>query len=118
MDTEYYSQYPPGMKMTDGVPEDVRTYSFQWGTTMIHSYDLKALYFSKAKDLQYSLGDGSSQFSLEPVRPSEPSDSPFLWSHLLLSLGHVLPWQWMRYLHLPEDEKPQDTCENNSKINI
>jgi len=23
MDTEYYAQYPPGMKMTDGVPEDV-----------------------------------------------------------------------------------------------
>jgi len=23
MDTEYYAQYPPGMKMTDGIPEDV-----------------------------------------------------------------------------------------------
>jgi len=23
MDSEYYSQYPPGMKMTDGIPDDV-----------------------------------------------------------------------------------------------
>lgn len=102
MDTEYYAQYPPGMKMTDGVPEDVRISSARNTDKVLNNW--------------HGLGDGSRQLPLESVRPSQPSDSSLLWSSVLLSLDHVIPWKRMRHLHLLEDEKSQNTCNEQSSI--
>ncbi len=36
MDTEYYSQYPPGMKMTDGIPGKPFLFFSKVVTTLHH----------------------------------------------------------------------------------
>jgi len=49
--------------------------------------------------------------SLVAVPSSESSGWSLLWTHLLLPLDHVLSWERLRHLHLPQGQKPQNAGE-------
>ena len=105
LDSKYYQAYPPGMKMTDGIPEEVMAVidphvSMKPNTVHLH-FDGSLL------NASFLL------FLVEPVPSSKPSDPSLFWCPLLFPVDHFLLWQWLCHLHLPKGQIPQDPGKLN-----